>query len=371
MGKKLIWFLGVCAILVFLLTFQGSKSMAGCTGVSITSQITEITLPQGSVAQLNLSSSPDILRQQLANAKLIIEIGQQRELSDKDIKTALAVAKKESQILNLPDGDADSAGIFQQRPSMIDWGTYAQIIDPVHATNKFYEALEREVNRESRTMFDVALRVQKPDFYAYSSSWYRDQVEGVAEDLFSAATGSTPVQTASTCTEPYVTTADQKTGSVDRSDDYPYKHHPTWRMVGVEASQSPLGGLYRECTDFVSWRINQQWGSEEPPFKFRGYGAAVSWAAGAKADGYKVDSNPAVGAIAWWGPGAGNASLMADPDWGHVAIVKAVKADGSITIEQYNNTPHAYDEMDLPPSYLNYLLFLHVADVSSDYALAA
>ncbi|MDW4911734.1 hypothetical protein RB628_42205, partial [Streptomyces sp. ADMS] len=55
---------------------------------------------------------------------------------------ALATALQESGLRNLTYGDRDSLGLFQQRPSQ-GWGTANEILDPVHASTKFYEALEK------------------------------------------------------------------------------------------------------------------------------------------------------------------------------------------------------------------------------------
>ena len=55
---------------------------------------------------------------------------------------ALATALQESKLYNLHGGDRDSLGLFQQRPSQ-GWGTRGEILDPVHATNAFYDALAR------------------------------------------------------------------------------------------------------------------------------------------------------------------------------------------------------------------------------------
>ncbi len=49
---------------------------------------------------------------------------------------AIATALQESSLRNLSGGDRDSAGLFQQRPSM-GWGTPEQIQDPVYATRSF------------------------------------------------------------------------------------------------------------------------------------------------------------------------------------------------------------------------------------------
>ena len=53
---------------------------------------------------------------------------------------ALATAYQESKLYNIEHGDRDSLGLFQQRPSQ-GWGTVEQILDPVYATNAFYDAL--------------------------------------------------------------------------------------------------------------------------------------------------------------------------------------------------------------------------------------
>ena len=55
---------------------------------------------------------------------------------------AFATAIQESKFATSRYGDRDSLGLFQQRPSQ-GWGTEDQILDPVHATNAFYDALEK------------------------------------------------------------------------------------------------------------------------------------------------------------------------------------------------------------------------------------
>ena len=49
---------------------------------------------------------------------------------------AIATSMQESKLTNLPGGDRDSLGLFQQRPSMA-WGSAAQIADPAYATTAF------------------------------------------------------------------------------------------------------------------------------------------------------------------------------------------------------------------------------------------
>ena len=49
---------------------------------------------------------------------------------------AFEAAIVESGVQNLPYGDRDSLGAFQQRPSA-GWGSPAQILDPVYASTQF------------------------------------------------------------------------------------------------------------------------------------------------------------------------------------------------------------------------------------------
>jgi hypothetical protein len=49
---------------------------------------------------------------------------------------AFEAAIVESGVHNLPYGDRDSLGVYQQRPSA-GWGSPAQILDPVYAATQF------------------------------------------------------------------------------------------------------------------------------------------------------------------------------------------------------------------------------------------
>lgn len=78
--------------------------------------------------------------EQMANAKLIVDIGTGRDISDHGIVVALMAAMTESSLRNLDHGDRDSLGLFQMRPSQ-GWGSPAQLTDPTYAVNKFYDVL--------------------------------------------------------------------------------------------------------------------------------------------------------------------------------------------------------------------------------------
>jgi cell wall-associated NlpC family hydrolase len=81
---------------------------------------------------------------------------------------AVATARQESVLRNLPDGDRDSIGLFQQRPSQ-GWGTPEQLADPVYATDAFLGRLVLVPGWDSIPLTEAAQAVQRsatPDAYA-------------------------------------------------------------------------------------------------------------------------------------------------------------------------------------------------------------
>jgi len=119
-------------------------------------------------------------------AGLITAIAVQRGMPARAASIALAAAYQESNLRNLRGGDRDSVGLFQQRPSQ-GWGTAAEIRDPVHATNAFYDALEKVEGYEQLEITVAAQEVQRsgfPDAYA------DHEADGRA--LASALTGYSP-----------------------------------------------------------------------------------------------------------------------------------------------------------------------------------
>jgi hypothetical protein len=106
--------------------------------------------------------------EQSANAATISAIALKRGLPARAATIANATAIQESKLRNVRFGDRDSLGLFQQRPSQ-GWGTQAQILDPVYATNKFYDALIKIDGYEGMEITKVAQEVQRsgaPQAYA-------------------------------------------------------------------------------------------------------------------------------------------------------------------------------------------------------------
>ncbi len=123
---------------------------------------------------------------QTANAALISALSMKRDMPPRAATIALTTAFQESKIRNLRYGDRDSLGLFQQRPSQ-GWGTKEQILDPVHATNAFYDALVKYQGYATADITKIAQRVQKSGF----PEAYRDH-EGQGRVLASTLTGHSP-----------------------------------------------------------------------------------------------------------------------------------------------------------------------------------
>ncbi len=101
--------------------------------------------------------------EQSANAATITAIALKRGLPARAATIANATAIVESKLRNLKYGDRDSLGLFQQRPSQ-GWGTVDEVLDPVHATNKFYDALIKVDGYQAMVITQVAQEVQHSGF---------------------------------------------------------------------------------------------------------------------------------------------------------------------------------------------------------------
>lgn len=113
-------------------------------------------------------------------------------------------------------------------------------------------------------------------------------------------------------------------GRRPRGNDYPYGSKgrvDRWYMYS------------RECTSFVSWRMEQLNGYFHNLMWRNGrkghWGNATHWNENARYLGYRVDRRPTVGSIAQWDAGNGVSR------YGHVAYVAAVSGS-RVLIEEYN-----------------------------------
>lgn len=77
----------------------------------------------------------DLTGEQVANAKIVVAVGRRLEVPQQGIVVALMTALQESTLQNIPYGDRDSVGLFQQRRP---WGSTDERLDPATAATMFY-----------------------------------------------------------------------------------------------------------------------------------------------------------------------------------------------------------------------------------------
>ncbi|MEO3811984.1 hypothetical protein ABGB17_23555 [Sphaerisporangium sp. B11E5] len=128
----------------------------------------------------------DLEIEQAQISATIAAVAARRKLPERAVQIAYVTAIQESKLLNLPFGDRDSVGVFQQRPSQ-GWGTVDQLQDPVYATGKFFSALVKVKRYQKLPLHDAAQAVQRSaDGSAYA------QHETDARILAAAFTGRVP-----------------------------------------------------------------------------------------------------------------------------------------------------------------------------------
>ncbi|MCA1217705.1 hypothetical protein [Streptomyces sp. 8L] len=113
----------------------------------------------GGGARATYELTPD----QASNAATISAVGVTRGMPERAVTIALATAIQESGLHNLHDGDRDSLGLFQQRPSA-GWGTQQQVLDPVYASTQFYKRLAKIPGYERLPLTVAAQQVQRSGF---------------------------------------------------------------------------------------------------------------------------------------------------------------------------------------------------------------
>lgn len=113
-----------------------------------------------------------------------------------------------------------------------------------------------------------------------------------------------------------------------------------WAFNGSIWNFSTGGYGYRNCTDWVAWRVGAP----------AGLGNANTWDNRAPAYGYAVDGNPR----------PGDAAVSNGGTYGHVMLVEAVNGDGSIVVSDYNRLGDGlYRMTQLSASQANGLVYVH------------
>jgi hypothetical protein len=119
-----------------------------------------------------------------ADAATIAGVAARDRLPREALIVAYATAWQESKLENLPYGDRDSVGIFQQRPSE-GWGTKTQLEDPAYATGAFFGALVK-IPGWAKLPVDVAAQDVQHSADGAAYEQYAQSGAALATDLTSA-----------------------------------------------------------------------------------------------------------------------------------------------------------------------------------------
>lgn len=180
---------------------------------------------------------------QIQNANIILQVGDSMGVSRRLKVVAIMVAITESRLINNPGGDADSAGIFQQRPN---WGSYKDRTDVETSARMFYQAaIPVEKDHPDDPYWVIAADVQHPALqYQTRYSLWRTEA-----DRFVNAYGDTgvPVTTANAMNDQTSSTGADgpfyfyRGNIVDRNGKQIRKPENTW-------------DCFQRLADEVDWR---------------------------------------------------------------------------------------------------------------------
>lgn len=124
------------------------------------------------------------------------------------------------------------------------------------------------------------------------------------------------------------------------------------------------------CTSYVAWRLNDlaeqagmDWSMDNNRIgdaELPRLGDAHEWGAHAAEVGFPADDTPRPGAVAYWDIGDGKGYSTGDD--GHVGIVREVRADGTIVVEEsawgssvFSVTTYSPNDSDYPGGFLHLL----------------
>lgn len=151
--------------------------------------------PTEALASVSVPGVAGMNREQLDNAGTILSVGKSMNVPDSGLIVALATARQESTLRNLPGGDRDSIGLFQQRPSQ-GWGDAEQLANPGYSAHAFYTALMAVPGWQDMPVAEAAQAVQHSAFPDAYGQW-----EPMARAIVAATPGQMPaaIRAATTC----------------------------------------------------------------------------------------------------------------------------------------------------------------------------
>jgi hypothetical protein len=164
------------------LALAGAVAVVGLVATTAMANQTDPAAPvpgghvPAAVGPLDCPSIPS--ERDLAVTQVVHQVGNDLGASEKVMLAGFEAGWVESHMNNLPCGDADSLGVFQQRPSQ-GWGTPEQIMDVTYAATQFFnQAIHNEPLYPDYTAGLLAQSVQRsccPERY--------DQAEGKAQEM--------------------------------------------------------------------------------------------------------------------------------------------------------------------------------------------
>ncbi|WP_323101187.1 C40 family peptidase [Intrasporangium sp. YIM S08009] len=141
---------------------EGPAGGGGCPGAAIDSVGT-------------VTSIEGLTKEQAANARTIVAVGRDLKVPSYGWVIAVATAMQESNLVNVPYGDRDSVGLFQQRTA---WGSAADRMDPATSARMFYTGGQQgqpgllDISGFDRmSVTDAAQAVQRSAFPGAYAKW--------------------------------------------------------------------------------------------------------------------------------------------------------------------------------------------------------
>ncbi|MEW1699055.1 C40 family peptidase [Streptomyces sp. NPDC093249] len=151
---------------------------------AVAGQVAGILGGSGSVPEIRIEGL-ELPAEQIPHARTIVATGIAMKVPERGQVIAVATAIQESRLRNLRYGDRDSLGLFQQRPSQ-GWGTAEEILNPVHASTRFYKGLLTVAGWRQMTLTQAAQAVQRsgfPDAYAQWEPLARALQQAIVQTL--------------------------------------------------------------------------------------------------------------------------------------------------------------------------------------------
>ncbi len=228
--------LGVAGALAAPLVLTVALAIAAGQASAGTSPTVSITECESTVAAgARLADGSTLTSEQIGSATIIYQVSVDLKLPTQAAVIGIATAMQESSLINRTNGDADSVGLFQQRPSQ-GWGAPNQLVDPVFAAKAFYSRLVKVSGWQNLPVTQAAQDVQRsahPDAYA---KW-----ETLARQLAATAGGS-----ATSC----LGSKDDGTGAATKPVHLPKDFHlpastPRQIAVAIKYGTSKVGMPYQ------------------------------------------------------------------------------------------------------------------------------